>query len=373
MRDGRFALAIALAIVGNSCNGATNLTGFLESSPSEKPIIVEIVSSFELGRLHCDTFRAFAQRGRYSDLADFYAVDNTDLKCRADIFPKLSLLSDAERTMVWFDTKDILNRTHYPGLASVAKDSLGFVQRFVAGPMQYKIRRGIWSGQDIKVDLIKAFMLSSDKKSSFFLGKSLDSATFSYSRVGGRSPSKFPIEIAIRKPNRETVPPSDTLGFGNAMGELSNELGIPLVLVPMESVKGSDWNGIRVSISDTASAIGGVVSGPDGEFIGGTAVFSPQKNSVIYRFTVKHELWHALGVGHAVGWCPSLMNSILMCATVNDPWFGVSQKTETGHFWFMYDVWETKRQTNAQYGIPNMHQGWRVLFFGLPFENIVTR
>jgi len=373
MRSNRSVFAIALAIALSSC-GSVPTSEYIEPPPPPTPpppppappIVVEIVSSLALGTLQCNTFRAYAQKGVTKDSASF----NTS--CRAEISSKV-FLSDTGRTIVWFDAIDRTNRTYHPALASVSSDSLKYVQKFIAGPLQYTIHNGLWGGQTVGIDLATAFTISSDGKMSFYARSQQRDGSFVYS-VGGRSPSKFPLQIAIRKVTEQQFLPTDTVGFGSAVAELSNELGIPFTLVPLASAQLSGWDGILVTLSDNIIISNGdPVWAFNGDIVGGAVNLASRSDPVHFRFTVKHEITHTLGVGHPKEdskWLPSLMSRDQSVITVDDSRYGVPQTLETGHLWFMYDVWEAQKQSGAQYGIANMHQGWRVLVQDLPLEVI---
>ncbi len=329
------------------------------------PITVELVTSAKLGVINCQNFRAYAQRGSVADSADF------NVNCRAEVSPRLTLLQDTNRVNVWFDAKNTSNRSHYPSMASVAKDSLKVNQKFVAGPLEYRIHSGKWSDQTIGIDLETAFAISADGIFSFYRSSTVGSNSVYYS-IGGRLPNGFPIQITVRKESGQgALTPTDTVGFGNAVTELSEELGMPMTMVSLSASEVSGWNGILAIVSDTIPIpVGNTQWGASGDIIGGRIIVSPNTIPHAFKHTVKHELVHALGVGHVSLWPPGLMSTDQSSINVGSPNYAVPQPLETGHLWFMYDIWEAKRQSGAQYGIPNMHQAWRVLVLNLPYQHI---
>jgi hypothetical protein len=326
------------------------------------PIVVQVVCDHRLGLTSADNIRAYAKRGAIKDSADFVG-------CRAEIPPRLRLLPDTGRTDIWFDAKDPGARTHSPSIAYVTHDSLSMVQKFVPGPIQPVIPRGVGVGSSIAVDFGEIFTPGPDGFSFFFRTRQRDGSYFYTNGTWLQSP----IPVAVRREDSLPVSAGDLAIFPQYLQESADEWGLTFTFVG-QAPNGTDpISGMMVfTITETSHSSHGApqTNGFTGDVISGMATISSADLHITPRVVIKHEVGHMLNMGHPEWLEPKGLMSTFQMST-SDPKFGHVQPLENGLFWLQSTMREVQKESGAQYGLAYAHEGWRRLVLNLPLSELV--
>jgi hypothetical protein len=356
--------ACAKGVVNPKAEGCGTATFSVSAAP---PIVVELWPPNLTSPVDCSVRRAYAWKGAVKDSANFTNVGSA---CRAEIKTRL-IFEDS--VMVEHDVIDSRNRQFYGQLRMVRKADLRAVQRCVCVRASYTNTEGLWAGTTLPFKLVEeAFAITEDlvgRKSSLLSRMEKEDGSVLYLL---RAWDQFPIRVGAITESGKAISTDDFQVYSGFVAELEQEFGYPFqTVMNPQAEAGKLWRGgILITIFDTSSVPRGPSGGvqaatPDGKIEGGSVAF-PNLQDLRTRFTVKHEIMHALDAGHTAAYFPSLMN----WAQGVSPLYGVAVARDVMYLRASYEIRRMQWQVGAQCGLREADV-WQRRALGQPTGSVI--
>jgi len=263
------------------------------------------------------------------------------------------------------DESDASNRKFFPVIIALTKPNF-LNAKIIRIPVKWAAESGVYGGEEVDISLHMAYSLdvSGNMGTSFFQrGYSLQNQSWSYSHFFF---GWDPIPIAFdRDGSNSAILAIDSTVFWSSVDSVEKFWGRDL-FYPSDFSNLQLGIGVRVSIDTSFQGAGaaGFNFSPSGEIVGGSVILKDE--DLLPSFVVvSHELQHVLGFGHTCSWATLMFNFCpfelkIPYPTLHDVAYGT----------LFHAVGRRSFERNARYGLPEAHQGERVLMLGLPREII---
>jgi hypothetical protein len=284
----------------------------------------------------------------------------------------------------WYQTEDSLvlsaecqveNCEYWPSAWRFSKAQLTQPQNFVVAHRNWTVSSGQWTGQTIDFVPSKAYVPGPANLSLFLRITGPSEGEYLYVLRTWKK-ERLPIPVAL-DPGcsvNATILQSDSTNLAHALSELNNELGdnhfriANISEMSVSRVPGAipRYNGgIGICVDPSVWPYGTTYVTTDAKYNDGGTVSVRSTND---KLDLKHELFHALGMGHvpiANEFWKSLMAARL---SPSDPLYAKATKEDVGY----YRIFEQVRELQLKYaahGMAAIHQG-ELYLAGLPMENV---
>lgn len=258
-------------------------------------------------------------------------------------------------------SKNLAASRYYPSLVAIRKEWYNGSLTLVRVPRERQIGFGIFAGQMFSLDLERgAYSHSASDGGAFYLKSTLGSITrYSIASIPG---NRYPVPLAFDRGGSNIT--LDSIGLWRAIDNMEIRHGRDLFR-PANFLDLPDGEGIRVQGDNTRSrSSAGATSNAVGDIVGCRLTFN-QTAAMSHAWLVEHELGHCMGFGHTCSW-----QTVMFTGCTNALSSEVWTASDIAYREFYEAVQETYRRTGAKFGLPEAHQGQRVLELGLPRETI---
>lgn len=255
-------------------------------------------------------------------------------------------------------------RRFHPSVARLRAGDLADELRVVLVPRVWVVRSGAYAGTPVEISLELAFAPACRNCSSFFREGVRDANNGRPTPTPSWPARAFPLRVAFRGETlAERISPRDSAAFWRAVESLEADLGRDLLrparygeTLPDE--RGSPEDVVLVEADPRLRRVGwGSTISQGGDIIygairvRGAGVFSERGGARL----LKHEMLHALGLGHTCSW-PSVMAQIPECTSLS-----VDSPTaeDVAYFEVLGYARELQRLFRAQLGLEAALRGER--------------
>lgn len=219
------------------------------------------------------------------------------------------------------DASSASGRRFHPTVARIKPEDLSGELRVLLVPRQWTIRAGRYRGTVVEISLERAFTPACFACPSYFRAGVRDPTNGRLAPTPTWPATALPIRVAFTGDMPfQRVPPRDSAAFWRIAEDLELDLGVDLLQPAryretLPSERGSPEDVIlvesdprlrRVGWGSTISQMGDIIYGAIR--VSNPGVFSERDGARL----VKHEVMHAVGVGHTCAW-RSLMAEIKAC------------------------------------------------------------